>query len=59
MTVHYTDYTEVPICPWCGHLHRNGWEMEEGENECGKCNKKYMLRRETVVMYCTSKRDEQ
>lgn len=48
-----TSYTDQPICPYCRHEHRDGWEMEGGENYCDVCEKTFFLEILITVQYTT------
>lgn len=57
-----TKYTNLPICPHCGHLERDFWEIDFGGGldgdtvvGCGSCGKDYALSRHCSVSYSTSK----
>lgn len=57
---HATDYTNTPICPWCGHDHYDAfeWGMENGEYEkhdCDSCGKTFEVSCSINVSYCTEK----
>ena len=47
------------ICPHCGHIHRDSWEimMEDGveEIECDKCGQAFVATRHTSVNYWAEK----
>lgn len=61
MTEEYeTDYTDTPICPWCGHNHYDAfeWFMENGEyleKNCDSCKKPIEVSCSIDVSYCTEK----
>ena len=49
---------EVPICPYCGHMHHNvedfifdGAELDE--DECESCGKFFQTERQITVRYTT------
>jgi DNA-directed RNA polymerase subunit RPC12/RpoP len=50
-----TDYTNEVVCPWCGHEHRDSWEMSEGATECRECGREFEISRYVAVTYCTSR----
>ncbi len=53
--------TDHPICPWCGHLHRDAfeWRMRDGDEEdtgeCDSCGKPFVTTRNVTVTYDTRK----
>lgn len=59
-----TKYTSDPLCPYCGHIVINAWEiyfedMEgDAELECSGCGQKFICSREVTVTYSTSKINE-
>lgn len=55
-----TDYTSEVVCPYCGHQHRDSWELLEDCDtyECVSCEKEFEYQRETEVTYCTWKKDK-
>src|ERR1035437_6197215 len=57
-----TAYEREPVCPHCGHEHRDAWEWDfgtgmEGEAtfECDHCEKEFVCSREVEVTYSTRK----
>lgn len=57
-----TEHRDNPICPYCGHLRKDAWEINfgpgiEGWNEitCGNCEKEYFVERHCTVTYSTRK----
>ncbi len=54
-----TQHTEQPICPHCGHVERDAWEIDfggyEGDTEtaCGSCGRDYFVSRHCSVTYST------
>ena len=48
-------YTNEVVCPWCGHEHRDSWEMSDGETECHDCERSFEIERQVDVTYSTSK----
>lgn len=48
--------TDAPVCPYCGYAERDAWEWqgEDGETDCGACEKPYYWSRFTRVTYSTS-----
>lgn len=49
------EHTDGVICPWCGHNHKDSWEMDEGQHKCGSCSKPFWLGVTTRITYTTSK----
>lgn len=53
------EYTPAPVCPHCGHVMRDAWELPidgpEGECEadCGECDKPFIVSRQITVYYST------
>ena len=59
-----TQYSDDPICPYCGYKQRDAWEIKfgpgsEGETEvdCGECGKTFICSRSVTVTYCTNPKD--
>ena len=50
-----TKRTMNAICPWCGHEDLDSWELEDGEYDCGTCDKPYIVERCVDVSYTTTK----
>jgi hypothetical protein len=55
--------TSNAVCPYCGHVDRDSWELgdgssgdEIGETECGGCGKTYVWVRSVTVDYSTQKK---
>lgn len=46
---------EYPMCPHCGHLHRDAEEFTDGRYDCEKCDKEFKVSTETWVRYTTTK----
>lgn len=49
---------DFPICPYCGYVDRNAWEVDFGtddlaEIDCGSCEKTYTCVRHLSVSYTT------
>lgn len=54
-----------PICPHCGHVEQDAWEIDfgpglDGEREvsCNSCGKDYFLERIVLVNYKSTKLKE-
>lgn len=56
-----TQYTASPVCPWCGQVVRDAYEIRPGEAEwdevieCGKCGRNFMCSQTIQIYYYTSK----
>ena len=54
-----TYYTTFPICPYCGNVDRDAWEIQpeesefDGTTECGNCGKEMKISRHCQITYCT------
>jgi DNA-directed RNA polymerase subunit RPC12/RpoP len=53
------------VCPYCGFVDRDGWELfggptdsGEADNECYRCGKTYNVERLIEVVYTTTKLEE-
>jgi hypothetical protein len=58
-----TDYTLSPVCPYCGYLMRDAWELSlgvglegDGETTCGSCERDYYVSRHVSVSYTTKEK---
>ena len=54
------EWSEQPICPHCGKVDSDGWEIfepedETAETECLHCGQIYRCTRHELVRYVTSK----
>ena len=55
--------TSHAICPYCGHVERDSWEIRlsdgydegDGNHDCGACGKTYHMSRRVTVEYRTRK----
>ena len=54
--------TTSPVCPHCGHVERDAWEIDfgpgaEGDavHTCGGCDEEYSIYRTVDVYYNTEK----
>jgi hypothetical protein len=43
------------VCPWCGYIHHDSWEIDNGEFECNNCGNKMEVVKEVSVTYSTEK----
>ncbi len=53
--------TDFPVCPHCGHVEQDAWEIDFGpgldgdtHHWCGSCGKEYYVERLTTVYYSTT-----
>ena len=49
------EYTHEAVCPHCGYVHRDSWDMSEGVRNCNDCGREFDLTRHTEVTYTTIK----
>ena len=49
------EYTSEAVCPHCGNVCGDSWEMSEGVTECGDCGHEFELERNVEVTYTTRK----
>jgi hypothetical protein len=53
------EYTDAIVCPYCGHEQSDSWEIcgdrNDGETDCGECEKKFSYSRDFTVNYTTHK----
>jgi len=55
-----TTHTPHPICPHCGHVHKDAWEWQPNElefdsdHECDACDKTFMVIRHASITYTTA-----
>lgn len=61
-----TSYTDNPVCPYCGAVDMDAWEINlgpglegDGESSCGSCEKTFFISRMVSISYTTKKLDEQ
>lgn len=54
-------HTEAPVCPHCGAVERDAWEIDFGPGldgdtvtNCGACGEDYFITRHTIVSYSTA-----
>ncbi len=54
-----TERTCEPVCPHCGKTVSEPWELygEDGETECGWCEKPFRWARHTRITYTTKKEE--
>lgn len=57
MTTKDHSWSDEPVCPYCGHEATNAWEWgiaeEDGEHECGECERTYTWTRHVLVRWNT------
>jgi uncharacterized Zn-finger protein len=53
------EHTNEPVCPWCGHVARDSFEMRgDGEEvECGECGRLFTAFAEMVRYWTTYKKE--
>jgi len=49
------DDTHEAVCPHCGYVEGDSWEMIEGLRNCPDCKREYELTRNIEVTYTTFK----
>ena len=55
------NYTEEPVCLYCGHKDHDAWGINfggmEGEtvSSCGNCGEYYTITRQVTIYYSTAK----
>lgn len=51
------EHNKAPVCPFCGYVARDAWEIGDGEGEtehdCGNCERPYLVYRHIEVTYST------
>ena len=62
MEEHEHTFTKEVVCPWCGYEHGDSWERGSpndlesyGDDDCGRCGKKFAWHRDFSVWYNTEK----
>jgi len=52
-----TEYEREMICPWCGHVQSDPWELrdDDGEHDCGTCNREFKYVRQYDITYSTAR----
>lgn len=49
-----TKYESQPVCPWCGDVMKDAWELkDEQETDCEACLKPILVFRDYEVTYNT------
>ena len=49
------EYMAHAVCPHCGCVEADSWDMTEGEQQCDDCGRDYVLERIVDVSYSTTK----
>ena len=50
-----TEYTPEVVCPHCGYVSSDSWEMTEGDRVCADCENRFVMTRHQEVTYSTEK----
>jgi transcription elongation factor Elf1 len=60
-----TRYTRDLVCPYCGHVETDSWEMaaggvdgDVGTTNCGECDREYEYTINVDITYCISKMED-
>ncbi len=58
-----TKYLDNPICPYCGHIVKDAWEIDfrindDQETNCNQCGKDFLISRHLTVTYSTFRINE-
>ncbi len=55
MTKYDTDYTNYPVCPYCGHEHDDYVYAEGSEDyDCEACGEEFSIEPDVEITYTTS-----
>ena len=59
-----TSSTDFPVCPYCGYIEHDDWDIDFGINEdceptCNSCGADYLLSKHVKVTYTSSKAGNQ
>ena len=51
------EYTEEIVCPHCGFVHGDSWEVsgDDGWMFCDQCKEKFLYERQRDITYTTRK----
>ena len=54
-----TSLEQEMICPYCGHVQRDSWEIpgDDGEVECGLCGEEFSFTRNVEITFSTTPKD--
>jgi len=52
------EFTDEPVCPWCGYELFDAWEYDDEveDEECCECDKKFDIFRHHSISYSTTKK---
>jgi len=56
-----TEYTNEIMCPYCGYVFSDSWEIGRGNDEdlglieCGRCDREFYAARNVSISYSTEK----
>ena len=55
-----SEYTDEIVCPYCGNVHADSWEVDgdDGEYDCCECGKTFWYTRNISVDYSTKKLED-
>lgn len=61
MIIYTHEYEDEPICPYCGHVERDAWEISFQTDDCithacNSCGEDYTLTRHVSVSYSSGKK---
>lgn len=57
------EYTAEIVCPYCGYVFSDSWEVDSGEEDmgeidCGRCEQAMIAYRNVSVTYSTRKMED-
>ena len=54
------EYTDYAVCPYCGYVDKDSWELNlgpgldgDGDVSCNSCGKDFFVSRNVTVTYST------
>ena len=50
-----TNFQDEVVCPWCGYVHGDSWEISDGEFDCRNCGNGIEVESDVEVSYTTTK----
>ena len=60
-----TDYTRQLVCPYCGHVETDSWEIaagggdgDVGTTNCGECGREYEYTINVDITYSSNKMED-
>lgn len=53
-----SDHETFPVCPHCGYVHEDYFDMEEGDHECRDCGKTFVMTIEIEYFFTTKIKEE-